>query len=162
MKTLTLLRHAKSERDSPDGSDFARSLSDRGCADAKRMGEEMRRLKLRFDLVLASPARRAVETVEQAGELSARYDARIYNASTRQLLDIVRSTDDSVESLLIVGHNPGIEQLAAQLAAIGLEKFPTGALAEFRLSVDHWRDVKRGSGRLTRFVKPKDIVSTSS
>ena len=64
MKTLTLLRHAKSERDSVSGSDFDRSLSERGRGDARRMGEEIRRLGLQFALVLASPARRAVETVE--------------------------------------------------------------------------------------------------
>jgi phosphohistidine phosphatase len=160
MKTLTLLRHAKSEAESPGGGDFERSLNDRGRADARRMGEEIRRLQLRFDLVLASPARRVVETMEQVGELSSRYDSRIYNASTGQLLEIIRSTDDGIDSLLIVGHNPGIEELAAQLSAVEIEKFPTGALAEIKLSVDHWRDVKGGTEQLTRFVKPKDLSSS--
>ena len=160
MKTLTLLRHAKSEAESPGGGDFERSLSDRGRADALRMGGEMRRLGLRFDLVLASPARRVVETVEQVGELSARYDARIYNASTGQLLDIIRSIDDGVDSLLIVGHNPGIEDLVVLLAVIEIEKFPTGALAEIGLSVEHWRDVKGGTGQLTRLAKPKGLSSS--
>ena len=158
MKRLTLLRHAKAERDSPDGSDFGRSLNDRGRADAARMGEEMRLLGLRFDRVLASPARRVVETVEHAGKLAPAYEPRIYEASSRQLFELVRSTDYGVESLLMVGHNPGFEQLAAQLTATGIGEFPTAALAEIELPVDHWRDMKAGSGRLTRFIKPKDFA----
>lgn len=157
MKRLTLLRHAKAERDSPDGSDFARSLNDRGRRDAARMGEEMRALGLRFDRVLASPARRVVETVEHAGQLAPTYELRIYEASSRQLHDLIRSTDDSVESLLMVGHNPGFEQLAAQLTTNGIEDFPTAGMAEIELSIENWNDVAGGSGRLVRFVRPKDL-----
>ena len=115
MKRLTLLRHAKSERDSPTGADFDRTLNDRGRADAGRMGQKMRDLDLTFDLVLASPAQRVVETMEGVAGLSPQYDRRIYEASTESLLDIVRSTDDQVGSLLLVGHNPGFEQIAARL-----------------------------------------------
>lgn len=156
MKTLTLLRHAKTERDSPEG-DFGRSLTERGRADAVRMGQEIRALGLDFDLVLASPARRVVETVEQVGELAPIFEPRIYNASSRQLYDLVRSTDDSAASLLMLGHNPGFEQLAAQLTGNGIEDFPTAALAEIELCADQWSDVKAGSGRLTRFVTPKQL-----
>ena len=157
MKTLSLLRHAKAERDSPDGSDFGRPLNPRGRRDAARMGKEMRRLGLRFDWVLASPAQRVVETVEQAGKLVPTFEMRIYEASSKQLHDLIRSTDDSVESLLMVGHNPGFEQVAAHLTANGIEAFPTAALVEIELSVKHWRSVKEGSGRLTRFITPKDL-----
>lgn len=157
MKRLSLLRHAKAERESPDGSDFGRPLNERGRGDATRIGEEMRRLGLRFDLVLASPARRVAETVEQAGELAPIFELRIYEASSRQLHDLVRSTDGDVESLLMVGHNPGFEQLAAQLTANGIVDFPTAALAEIELPADQWSDVEMGSGRLTRFVTPKQL-----
>src|SRR5687768_901565 len=111
MKKLALLRHAKAERDSPDGTDIGRALDHRGLGDAARMGEEMRRLGLRFDLVLASPARRVIETVERVGELAPTYERGIYEASSRQLFELVQSTDDAVGSLLMVGHNPGFEQL---------------------------------------------------
>lgn len=157
MKRLTLLRHAKAERDSPDGSDFGRPLNDRGRRDAARMGEEMRRLGLRFDEVLASPARRVVETVEHVGELAPTYEPRIYEASSGQLSGLVGTTDDGVESLLMVGHNPGFEQLARQLTVNGIESFPTAALAEILLPADHWRDVELGSGQLTRFITPKQL-----
>ena len=157
MKTLFLLRHAKAERDSPDGSDFGRPLNDRGRRDAARMGEEMRRLGLRFDLVLASPARRVAETVEHAGKLAPTFEPRIYEGSSRQLFELVRSTDDAVERLLMVGHNPGFEQLAARLTDGGIDDFPTAALAEIHLPADQWRDVEMGTGRLTRFVRPKEL-----
>ena len=156
MKTLTLLRHAKSERDSTDG-DFERSLNKRGRTDADRMGQEIRHLGLHFDLVLASPARRVVETVEGVGRLAPQFDERIYNASVGQLLDIVRSTDDKIGGLMLVGHNPGFERLAARLTDNKVEDFPTAALVEIELPIEHWRDVADRSGRLIRFVKPKDL-----
>ena len=157
MKRLILLRHAKSERDSPSGRDFDRSLNNRGRADAKRMGEEIRSLGLNFDLVLASPAQRVVETVEGVGGLSQKSDERIYDASTGQLLDIVRSVDDQVDSLMLVGHNPGFERLAATLTNNEVDDVPTAALVEIEHPVDHWRDVGPGSGRLVRFIKPKEL-----
>jgi phosphohistidine phosphatase len=158
MKRLTLLRHAKSERDSPSGRDFDRSLNDRGRADSKRMGQEIRDLDLAFDLVLASPAQRVVETVEGVGGLSAQFDERIYDASTRQLLDLVQSTDDDVESLMLVGHNPGFERLAARLTDEEVDDVPTTALVEIELPIDHWRDADEGGGRLVRFIKAKELA----
>ena len=157
MKTLTLLRHAKAERDSPSGGDFDRALNARGRENSIRMGQEMRRLGLRFNQVLASPARRVVGTVEGVGELSPQYDERIYDASTGRLLDIIESVDDGVEKLLIVGHNPGLERLAARLTADEVEDFPTAALAEIELPIEHWRDIKEASGRLVRFLAPKTL-----
>ena len=158
MKTLTLLRHAKSERDSPSGSDFDRSLNERGRADAKRMGQEILDLGLKFDLVLASPARRVVETVEEVGGLSPQFDDQIYSASTAQLLEIVRSVDDSVESLMLVGHNPGFELLAAKLTDNAVEDLPTATLVEIELAVDDWRDVDEGGGRLERVIRPNALT----
>ena len=156
MKSLTLLRHAKSERDSPDGSDFARSLNDRGRADSARMGEEMRKLDLRYELALASPAQRVVETLDGVGGLSPRFDRRIYEASTNDLLSIVREADGGIERLMLVGHNPGFERLAGLLTHSALD-FPTGALVEIELPIDRWRDAGEGSGRLIRFLKPKEL-----
>ena len=158
MKKLTLLRHAKSERDSLSGSDFDRSLNERGRADSKRMGQEIRDLGLKFDLVLASPARRVVETVEEVGGLSPQFDDQIYSASTAQLLEIVRSVDDSVESLMLVGHNPGFELLAAKLTDNAVEDLPTATLVEIELAVDDWRDVDEGSGRQVRVIRPNALT----
>jgi phosphohistidine phosphatase len=91
------------------------------------------------------------------GEPSPQYDERIYDASTGRLLDIIASVDDSVEKLLIVGHNPGIERLAAQLADNEVKDFPTAALAEIELPIGRWRDIKEATGRLVRFLTPKTL-----
>jgi phosphohistidine phosphatase len=155
---LTLLRHAKSERESSTGRDFDRSLKERGRADSKRMGQEIRDLGLKFDLVLASPAQRVVETIEGVGGLSPKFDEHIYDASTKQLLDIVQSTDDRVGSLMLVGHNPGFERLAARLTDEEVDDVPTAALVEIELPIDHWRDADEVGGRLMRFVKVKELA----
>jgi phosphohistidine phosphatase len=157
MRTLTLLRHAKTERDSASGRDFDRELNARGRENSARMGKEMRRLGLRFDRVLASPARRVVETVEGVGKTSPHYDERIYDASAERLLDVISSVDDGVEKLLLVGHNPGVERLAAKLTANEVDELPTAALAEIELPIEHWRDIKDASGRLVRFLTPKTL-----
>lgn len=158
MKRLTLLRHAKSQADSPTGRDFDRSLNPRGRADSKRLGQEIRDLGLTFDLVLASPARRAAETAAGVGRISPRFDERIYNASAGQLLEIVQSVDDAVERLMMVGHNPGFERLAARLTDGAVEEFPTATLVEIAIPVEHWREVGEGNGQLARFIKASALT----
>ena len=155
MRSLILFRHAKTERESDTGRDFDRRLNERGRKDAARMGREIRKLGLEFDLLLSSPASRAAETAKLA-DLPAQYDEHIYDASMRQLLELVRNSDASVASLLMVGHNPGFEQLASMLTGAPVD-MPTGSLAEIELAVDGWAEVERGRGRLVRFIKPKEL-----
>ena len=155
MKSLTLFRHAKTERDSLTGRDIDRQLAERGQRDAARMGREIRDLGLDYDLLLSSPAARAVETASLAG-FSPRHDERIYDASAGELLAVVQEASDEAERLLMVGHNPGFERLASLLAGENLE-MPTGSLIEMELPVDHWRDAGEGNGQLVRFLKPKEL-----
>ena len=154
MKRLTLFRHAKTEPDSASGEDFDRRLAERGRADAARMGEEIRMLGLGFDLVLASPAVRAVETAELAG-LPARHDQRIYDASAGELLAIVQETANDVDRLMLIGHNPGFERLASRLAG-GPVDMPTGSVVEIELPIDKWNAA--ASGRLIRFLTPSELA----
>ena len=173
MKSLTLLRHAKSSWADAGAHDFDRPLNARGKQAAEAIGGEMRRLGLSFDAILSSPAVRAVETLEHAGRgygatLASREDKRVYLASSATLLAIVRETDDAVDRLLLVGHNPGFELLAAALAegdetelrATMAEKYPTGALAEIAFDVVTWRNIAPGAGRLVRFIRPRDLASS--
>lgn len=155
MRSLTLLRHARTEQHSPTGRDFDRALTDRGREDAERVGREIRDLGLGYDLVLASPAKRAVETVELLGGVSARLDERIYNASTGELLGIIQGAGGSAGRLLLVGHNPGFEELAWMLSGTPLAMTP-GALVEIELPIDDWRDAGNARGQLVRFINPKD------
>ena len=167
MKKLILLRHAKSEWNSATARDFDRPLNARGREAARAMGQEMRRLELAFDQVVASPAARVVETMagaaEMFGPLAPDYDESVYLALPETLLAIVRAADDAAESLLIVGHNPGMERLALLLSAPSAMrdevaiKYPTGALALIDLPVARWRDVAAGGGTLSHFIRPRDL-----
>jgi phosphohistidine phosphatase len=169
MKTLTLLRHAKSGWDDPSLTDFQRPLDARGREAARAMGREMHALGLAWDRVLASPAARVSETIdglaESYGPLDPVYDDRVYLASVDTLRAILRETADSCASLLVVGHNPGMERLALLLSRAGrlrdevAAKYPTGALAEIAFPIDHWRDVAEGVGALARFIRPRDLSS---
>jgi phosphohistidine phosphatase len=169
MKSLSLLRHAKSGWDAPV-RDFDRPLNARGRKAARAMGREMKRLGLGFDLVLASPAARVTETLTElaqgyGGAVATDFDEHIYLASPETLIEIVRAADDTHERLLVAGHNPGMEQLALLLAAGGAlrdriaVKYPTGALAELRFDGPSWREVAAGTGRLERFIRPRDLDS---
>lgn len=155
MKSLTLLRHAKTERDSITGRDIDRQLNERGEHDAPRMGEEIRKLGLGYDLILSSPAARAVQTAELAG-LAPRFDERIYEAPAGRLLAIAQETDDDAGKLIMVGHNPGFERLASMLIGEDIE-MPTGSLVEIELPIDHWQDAGTEPGRVIRFLKPKEL-----
>jgi phosphohistidine phosphatase len=157
MRSLTLLRHAKTERDSPTGRDQDRQLTERGRRDAERLGAEIQALGLGYDGVFASPARRSVETVECVASLSPTYDERIYNASIADLLEVVRSAPADVRRLMLVGHNPGFEQLAALLAPGSIADMPTCTLAEIELPIDDWRELEPGAGRIVRFIDPKEL-----
>lgn len=167
MKTLILLRHAKSSWDVPSASDFDRPLNARGEQAARAMGSAMRGLGLTLDRVLASPAARVVETLDCLGEtfgpIAPVYDGRIYLAPAAALLDIVRETGDAHRTLLIAGHNPGMAELALLLARGGAlrdriaAKYPTGALAEIGFEAVRWRDVAPGAGALARFIRPRDL-----
>jgi phosphohistidine phosphatase len=168
MKRLTLLRHAKSTWDDPVARDFDRPLNRRGRKAARRIGEEMRALGLAFDTVIASPAERVKETlaeVEQGygRDLRVTFEQAVYLASPDTLLDLVRAADGDAESLLLVGHNPGLESLAMDLTrGAGLReevavKYPTATLAELTFDCPTWRNIAPATGRLTRFIRPRDL-----
>jgi phosphohistidine phosphatase len=169
MKTLTLLRHAKSGWDAPVARDFDRPLNARGRRAARAMGREMRRLGLGFDRVLASPATRVTETLTElaqgyGGAVETGFDETVYLAPMETLLALVRAADEGDVRLLVVGHNPGLEQLALFLSGEGAlrdqiaVKYPTGALAEIGFDVPRWRDVAAGQGRLARFIRPRELA----
>lgn len=174
MKRLTLLRHAKSGEDLAARRDFDRQLNGKGRRAARAIGRHMRDSALAFDSVIASPATRVMETVEEVGAgygagLDPAWERRIYLASAADLLDVVHEEPDSTLSLLLVGHNPGLEQLVLLLVSDRAdddargrveEKYPTASLAEIALDVAHWADVSPGRGRLTRFVRPRDLDPT--
>ena len=167
MRRLILLRHAKAVPHDA-AADSERDLTERGVEDAAFMGRYCADELLVPDLALVSPAVRTRKTWQLAasflGDTPAEYASAIYQADARRLLDIVRSTRDDVKCLMIVGHNPGIEDLACGLVSHGdryafarmQRKYPTAGLAVLDIDVEHWGDVALKSARLDRFRVPRD------
>lgn len=170
MITLGILRHAKSSWGDAAARDFDRPLNDRGCVAADRMGRELSQRGIRFDHVLASPARRVRETLERFADgygalppLS--FDDGLYAASSGQLLAAIRALPRDVRAPLIVGHNPGLHALVMALAGdeepelrarIAL-KYPTAAFAAIDFPVERWSEVAAGTGRLRELILPREL-----
>jgi phosphohistidine phosphatase len=171
MRTLSLLRHAKSSWDDPELTDHERGLNGRGLRDAPRMGRFIRNNGLVPDLVLCSDAVRTRETMRlvlaEWGAARPRvvYDAALYLAEPVGILKLLAKVDANIGHCLVVGHNPGLEDLAVSLAETGEPhaladlgaKFPTCALAVIDLPVEGWKGLRPGTGNLRMFVVPRAL-----
>jgi phosphohistidine phosphatase len=163
MKTLLVLRHAKSSRNDPALDDHERPLNKRGQRDAPRMGELVREYGLIPDVVISSDAVRARLTAEAVAE-AARYageillDPHLYMACPADILSLLPMVRENAETVMIVGHNPGLEKLVEQLTG-ERQDLPTATLAQIRLPIDRWRDLKRSTrGTLAGLWRPEDLT----
>lgn len=162
MKTLLVLRHAKSSWEDTELKDHERPLNPRGVRDAPRMGQLLAAEALVPDLVLASTAVRAVSTaelamgvIEDAPEIEGTRD--LYLASPHDCLEVIEARGGDAERLMVVGHNPGITALVTRLTGV-CEEMPTAALAVVELDIDDWSEIgSAGRGRLAAFWRPKDL-----
>jgi phosphohistidine phosphatase len=170
MKRLAILRHAKSSWANPGFDDFNRPLNKRGWKSARRLGAELKQRGLKFDLVLSSTAARTRETLDGIQEkydfgAPIEFDPHLYLASEQLLLERVQALDEKVKAPLIVGHNPGLEQLITALTRDDREglrhrvagKFPTAALALIELPSKLWTDIEPGSGEIVELILPKEL-----
>lgn len=162
---LHLLRHGKSSW--PDGptADIDRPLNPRGERASVLMGSYIEQEGLEIDLVVCSPALRTRQTLERLrrflpDHVQVEIVETVYEAPVEALLETVRALSDGKHSVLVVGHNPGLEDLAVLLAGeqADVAGFPTGGLATLEFDLAGWRDVGPGRGRLVRLVAPKDLV----
>ena len=161
MKTLYLLRHAKSSWADTEMSDFERPLNDRGTKAAAFMGKFMSEHGYEPYLILSSPAVRARSTAEilkKAGKLDGeiRFEHRIYEASPQTLRLAISDIDDAYRSAMIVGHNPGIEGLI-RFQTGELESIPTAALSVIDLDLDAWAYIDEGRGKLKKIYRPREM-----
>jgi phosphohistidine phosphatase len=165
MKRLYLLRHAKSSWKDTSLPDHDRPLAGRGRRAAKAIARHLRDQHIEPELVLCSSARRARETLERLAlaASTARVEDDLYAASATQLLDRLRAVPDTVESVMLIGHNPGLQELALDLAHPSpttddlAAKYPTAALATLQFTASTWRDLGRESGELLNLVRPRDL-----
>jgi phosphohistidine phosphatase len=170
MRLLYLLRHAKSSWDDPTLPDHDRPLAPRGRRASEAMAEHLRREGIAPELVLCSPSERTRQTLTAiesglGGTADVRIEDELYAASAAALLDVLHELPDEVGSVMLIAHNPGIQDLAVSLAGAGSviervrSKFPTAALATLELD-GSWRELAPGGAELVAFVKPKDLPST--
>jgi phosphohistidine phosphatase len=164
MKVLFLLRHAKAVSGSDGLRDLDRSLTDEGHRQAKRIGKYLKEQNVGFDLVLSSTALRARDTTQlvlTAAEWMAevRYDQRIYDANRQQLLRMVSEIERDKSKVLLVGHNPGLEELLQRLTG-RFEPMSTGTLARIALGGSEWKDAGEQTADLDWLVTPKDLADS--
>jgi phosphohistidine phosphatase len=154
-RTVYLLRHAKSSWEDPGLADIERPLAPRGRKAAKKIARYLRDHDVRPELVLCSPAARARETLAAIGEGEIRPE--LYGASAPDLLGVIRGLSDSVSSVMLVGHNPGMEELACAFAPLPGKTFPTGAVATFAFDCERWAGVEPGGAVLVDYVVPREL-----
>ena len=168
MKTLLILRHAKSSWEDIGRGDHYRPLAPRGRRAAKKLAKHLRRQKVAPAMVLCSSATRARETLELVAPAlgppkKILIEEGLYAASADELLSRLRRIPDATESVMLIGHNPGLQDLALTLAANGpkrslvLEDFPTGALATLLIDVARWRDLVPGDADVVDYLVPREL-----
>jgi phosphohistidine phosphatase len=147
MKTLVLVRHAKSSWDDPGLSDYERPLSKRGQRDAPLMGARLAEWGPVVDRVISSSAARALETAElMIQEMGFPWDEiqiseELYHASEDDMMDLIREQDDDIDGLMLFGHNPGMTYLVNDLCNLGLDNLPTCGVVILQFDVDSWFEV---------------------
>ncbi len=170
MKTVTLLRHAKSDWNDSVSRDFDRPLNGRGKRAARLMGVWAREQGLHFGGIVASPAVRVTETLDYFLEgygtsIDTRWDRRIYLASSATLIDVLRDLPDTLGDVMMVGHNPGLEDLVLDIVPEDSPndlrtrvetKYPTAAMATLTFAAERWAELARPA-TLTAFVRPRDL-----
>ena len=165
MKTLYLIRHAKSSWDDLDLTDIERPLNERGKKDAPRMGKRLKEKNIFPDVMWSSPATRALETCKVIAKIlgfaeeKIRTDRRLYHADEDQLLKIVQEIqdqNDEEEVVMLFGHNPGLTVFANLLLNEHIENIPTCGVVGSIITVKSWREATFGSGEMKFFDFPKN------
>jgi len=162
MKTVLVMRHAKSDWGNPDLADFDRPLNTRGERDAPRMGTLLKEEDRRPDMIMASAARRAQQTaeavaaaIEYPGQIEAR--AALYGSGAVSYLEAIRGLPDEVGRVLVVGHNPSVEELVGVLTGTAVT-MPTATVVQVDLPIRRWREVGQGArGSVVGVWRPKEL-----
>ncbi len=166
MKTLYLIRHAKSSWDDPDQGDFERPLNKRGKKDAPAMATRLKERGVTPDFMITSPATRAYDTCKEFAKIlgydkdKIKTEKRLYHATEDQFLTVIRELKeregDEEEVVFLFGHNPGLTELANLLLHESIDNIPTCGMVKAQLNINHWKDVSFGCGKLMLFDFPKN------
>jgi phosphohistidine phosphatase len=162
MMTLYLIRHAKSSWENPDLSDFDRPLNDRGRKDAPRMGKRLKEREIVPDLMVSSPAKRALTTCKEIAsalgydEPRIKKDQRIYHADEDVLISVLSELSDTQKVVMLFGHNPGFTYFANILFNAHIINIPTCGVVAGQLKIKSWEEIRAGCGELEFFDFPKN------
>jgi phosphohistidine phosphatase len=165
MKSLVLMRHAKSSWDHPNLSDLERPLNARGERDAPLMGAHFSEWGILPDLLISSPAVRAQETARRVAqaidypESRIGQDVRLYEQGFQGILSVIQGLPDVTETVCLFGHNPDFSVAAGLLGGEDITHLPTASLVLLRFAVKDWAAVMPGSGRIHRFEYPKRLLN---
>jgi phosphohistidine phosphatase len=164
MKTLYIVRHAKSSWAESGLSDFDRPLNERGKRDAPRMGKRLKEKNIHPNLMLTSPAKRAWSTCKRLAatlgyaEEKIKTDSTLYHADEEDILAVIRNVNDKHNSLMVFGHNPGLTDFVNSMShnsTIDIDNIPTCGIVVFNLDITSWKDVAFGKGEFVFFDYPK-------
>jgi phosphohistidine phosphatase len=161
MKTLIAIRHAKSSWDNPLLRDFDRPLNERGERDAPRMGKRLKEKRIVPDLMLSSPAKRALNTCERIADIlqysheKIKTDRDLYHADEESILRVVKNLNDKHDCVLIFGHNPGLTDFVNRLTNSTIDNIPTCGIVCCSLHVDSWKIVEWDNEKVDFFDYPK-------
>jgi phosphohistidine phosphatase len=165
MKTLYVVRHAKSSWDDVNSADFERGLNDRGKRDAPRMGKRLKEKGIHPDVMVSSPAKRALSTAKRLAEIlkypleKIKTESKLYHANDDSILSVVQNIKDKHDVVLLLGHNPGLTDFVNAIAEveINIDNVPTCGVVAFSLQVDSWKNVNWKSGKFLFFDYPKAL-----
>ena len=163
MKTLFVIRHAKSSWDASNVDDFERPLNERGKRDAPRMAKRLKEKEIHVDQMVSSPAKRAYSTAKKIAKVlnypkdDIKTDRRLYHADEETILDVVREVKDSRKTVLLFGHNPGLTEFVNSLmdGQQDIDNIPTCGIVAFQFNTETWADVNWGKGKMLFFDYPK-------
>lgn len=164
MKTVYLVRHAKSSWDSNVSSDFDRPLNERGKRDAPIMGERLLELKAKIDGLISSPAKRARKTAEAFAKVHGfkekhiTFEPKLYEASHQAFYDVIENADKKIDRLAIFGHNPGITDFVNELTETVVDNMPTAAVFAVSAETDDWKNFREAKKKMLFFEYPKKLV----
>jgi phosphohistidine phosphatase len=164
MKTVYLIRHAKSSWEDDRLSDFDRPLNERGKIDAPRMGKRLKEKNITPDLFLASPAKRTLSTAKRIADVlgypkeNIKTDQALYHADEDEILNVIRSANDKNDCIFIFGHNPGLTDFVNAMnndRKRFIDNVPTCGIVAFSFDVKNWKQIDFGKGELLFFDFPK-------
>ncbi len=164
MKTLLLVRHAKSSWDTPGMKDFDRPLNERGKADAPEMAKRVKDKGINIDLLVSSPAKRAKKTAQYFAEVFGEKKAEIklvdelYLAAPEAFIKTIHTLDDHSSSVAMFAHNPGITEFASSLSNVRVDDMPTCAVFAVQADVNHWKDFMQADKKFLFFDYPKNPI----